>query len=93
MSVICSSLKPMAFYLYFQMSKLCYTDREKLQHLQYLINALLPFVKDICEDQDNEITLESVSRGIIYKLWCWILINMYGHQILFHLCRCPSLFS
>ncbi|XP_063938596.1 lysine-specific demethylase JMJ29 isoform X2 [Daucus carota subsp. sativus] len=51
-----------------KMSKLCYTDREKLQHLQYLINALLPFVKDICEDQDNEITLESVSRGVLASL-------------------------
>lgn len=46
------------------MLKRCPPDWEKLQHIQYLINALLPVIKQIRQDQDSEITLESVSKGI-----------------------------
>ncbi|KAK9268102.1 hypothetical protein L1049_010541 [Liquidambar formosana] len=45
-------------------SKRDITDNEKVQHLQYLINSLLPFLKQIREEQTQEIDMEATIRGI-----------------------------
>ncbi|XP_059662576.1 lysine-specific demethylase JMJ26-like [Cornus florida] len=48
-----------------KMSKRDLTDREKLQHLQYLINSLLPFLKQIHEEQTLETEKESDIKGVV----------------------------
>ncbi|XP_074357463.1 lysine-specific demethylase JMJ26-like isoform X1 [Apium graveolens] len=63
-----------------KMLKRCHTDREKLQHIQYLINALLPFLKQIRQDQDSEITLESVSKGILASSVKPELVNCHNEE-------------
>ncbi|KAK2984924.1 hypothetical protein RJ640_005665 [Escallonia rubra] len=40
------------------------TDCEKVHHLHYLINSLLPFVKEIRQEQTEEIETESVIQGL-----------------------------
>ncbi|XP_057961543.1 lysine-specific demethylase JMJ26 isoform X2 [Malania oleifera] len=45
-------------------SKKDVTDSEKLHHLQYLINSLLPFLKQIREEQSHEIEMEAIIRGM-----------------------------
>ncbi|XP_049381777.1 lysine-specific demethylase JMJ25 isoform X2 [Solanum stenotomum] len=40
------------------------TDREKIKHLQYLIIKLLPFLKEIHQEQIQEIETESSIRGV-----------------------------
>ncbi|KAI7741042.1 LOW QUALITY PROTEIN: hypothetical protein M8C21_022471 [Ambrosia artemisiifolia] len=40
------------------------TDTEKLQHLHYVISSLLPFVRQIREEQDKEIAVEARIRGL-----------------------------
>lgn len=39
-------------------------DREKIKHLQYLIIKLLPFLKEIHQEQIQEIETESSIRGM-----------------------------
>lgn len=60
--------------------KRCHTDREKLQHIQYLIHTLLPFLKQIRQDQDSEITLESVSKGILASSVKPELVNCHNEE-------------
>lgn len=45
------------------MSDMDFNDEEKLQHLRYLINKLLPFLKQIREEQMEEIAMETFSQG------------------------------
>ncbi|KAA8520129.1 hypothetical protein F0562_014385 [Nyssa sinensis] len=45
-------------------SKRDLTDHEKIRHPQYLINSLLPFLKQIHEEQTKEIEMESVIQGV-----------------------------
>jgi len=40
-----------------------FDDDAKLQHLHYLINSLLPFLKQIREEQMEEIAVEALTRG------------------------------
>ncbi|XP_016499018.1 lysine-specific demethylase JMJ26 [Nicotiana tabacum] len=40
------------------------TDREKIEHLHYLIIELLPFLKEIHQEQIQEIEMESSIRGV-----------------------------
>ncbi|KAI7741040.1 hypothetical protein M8C21_022469, partial [Ambrosia artemisiifolia] len=40
------------------------TDTEKLQHLHYVISSLLPFVRQIREEQDKEIAVEARIREV-----------------------------
>ncbi|XP_076899427.1 lysine-specific demethylase JMJ26-like [Bidens hawaiensis] len=40
------------------------TSDEKLQHLHYVIQSLLPFLKQICEEQKDEIAVEARVRGV-----------------------------
>ncbi|MCD7472897.1 hypothetical protein HAX54_014314 [Datura stramonium] len=40
------------------------TDREKIEHLHYLIITLLPFLKEIHQEQIQEIEMESSIRGV-----------------------------
>ncbi|XP_021889066.1 lysine-specific demethylase JMJ25-like isoform X2 [Carica papaya] len=40
------------------------THHEKVQHLHYLIESLLPFLKQICEVQRQEIEIEAKIQGI-----------------------------
>ena len=42
------------------MPNIDWNDDVKLQHLHYLINLLLPFVKQIREEQEEEISKSSV---------------------------------
>ena len=39
------------------------TDLQKAQHLEYLVNSLLPFLKQIHEEHSEEIVMESVIKG------------------------------
>ncbi|GLU15536.1 hypothetical protein SLE2022_320160 [Rubroshorea leprosula] len=41
------------------------TNREKVQHLQYLIESLLPFLKQIHERQAQEIKIEADIQGLL----------------------------
>lgn len=41
------------------------TDSQKEQHLHYLIASLLPFLKQIREEQVEEILMESVTKGLL----------------------------
>lgn len=43
------------------------TDDEKIEHLHYLINSLLPFLKQIREEQMEEITMEAFVQGFYLK--------------------------
>ncbi|KAI8020990.1 hypothetical protein LOK49_LG03G01613 [Camellia lanceoleosa] len=45
-------------------SKRDLTDREKFQHLHYLIKSLLPFVKQIHQEQTEEMEIESLIQGV-----------------------------
>ncbi|KAJ9566655.1 hypothetical protein OSB04_002621 [Centaurea solstitialis] len=47
----------------FKMSNIDLTDTEKLQHLHYLINSLLPFLTQIREEQLAEIAVEVLIQG------------------------------
>ncbi|XP_022022475.1 lysine-specific demethylase JMJ25 isoform X3 [Helianthus annuus] len=40
------------------------TDAEKLQHLHHVISSLLPFLKQIREEQNKEIAVEARVRGV-----------------------------
>ncbi|KAL8214039.1 hypothetical protein R6Q57_003488 [Mikania cordata] len=40
------------------------TDAEKLQHLHYAIYSLLPFLRQICEEQNKEIAVEACVHGV-----------------------------
>ncbi|XP_048229587.1 uncharacterized protein LOC8277981 [Ricinus communis] len=44
-------------------SKRDITDREKVQHLQYLIKSMLPFLEQICEEQTCEMQIEASIQG------------------------------
>lgn len=46
-----------------QMPNIDWNDDVKLQHLHYLINLLLPFVKQIHEEQAQEIVVEAGAHG------------------------------
>lgn len=46
-----------------QTSKREITHHEKVQHLHYLIESLLPFLKQICEVQRQEIEIEAKIQG------------------------------
>ncbi|XP_017434781.2 lysine-specific demethylase JMJ26 [Vigna angularis] len=35
------------------------TDYERVQHLQYMINLLIPFIQQICEEQSQELEIEA----------------------------------
>ncbi|KAM7506291.1 hypothetical protein LguiB_005195 [Lonicera macranthoides] len=48
-----------------KMPKRDLTDLQKAQHLEYLVNSLLPFLKQIHEEQSEEIVMESVIKGIL----------------------------
>ncbi|KAK7262130.1 hypothetical protein RJT34_29691 [Clitoria ternatea] len=39
------------------------TDYEKAQHLQYMVNLLLPFLKQICHEQSQEEEIEAKIQG------------------------------
>ena len=39
-------------------------DAEKFQHLKYLIVSLLPFLKQIYEEQTDEIEIEASIQGM-----------------------------
>ncbi|XP_031260071.1 lysine-specific demethylase JMJ25-like isoform X2 [Pistacia vera] len=45
-------------------SKRNITDREKVQHLHYLIKLLLPFLRQICEEQTRETEFEAIIQGV-----------------------------
>ncbi|KAF3451757.1 hypothetical protein FNV43_RR07853 [Rhamnella rubrinervis] len=45
-------------------SKMEIDDCEKVEHLKYLIISLLPFLKQICEEQTREIEIEANIQGI-----------------------------
>uniref|UniRef100_A0A5B7BNT7 RING-type domain-containing protein n=1 Tax=Davidia involucrata TaxID=16924 RepID=A0A5B7BNT7_DAVIN len=49
-------------------SKRDLTSLEKVQHLHYLISSLLPFLKQIHEEQTKEIEMESVIQATIVQL-------------------------
>lgn len=57
------------------MPKIEFDDDVKLQHLHYLINSLLPFIKQIREEQMEEIAIEAIAQGLFkrkspsYLLW------------------------
>ena len=51
--------------MYLQTSTRDITDNEKVQHLQYMINLLLPFMKQICEEQSEEQEIEAKIQGIL----------------------------
>ncbi|KAJ9169165.1 hypothetical protein P3X46_020626 [Hevea brasiliensis] len=44
-------------------SKRDITDSQKVQHLQYLIKSLLPFLEQLCEEQNQEIQIEACILG------------------------------
>lgn len=44
------------------------TDPEKIEHLQYLIITLLPFLKEIHQEQIHEIEIESSIQGMHLNL-------------------------
>lgn len=46
-----------------QTSKRKITDREKAWHLHYLIKLLLPFLRQICEEQTQETEIEAIIQG------------------------------
>lgn len=67
----------------------------KLQHLHYLINLLLPFVKNIREEQEVEIVVEAgacegnqltasikkiISTGLCFVLMAFLLKCFYFHN-------------
>ncbi|XP_027932966.1 lysine-specific demethylase JMJ25-like [Vigna unguiculata] len=39
------------------------TDEERVQHLQYMINLLIPFIQHICEEQSQELEIEAKIQG------------------------------
>ncbi|XP_023742883.1 lysine-specific demethylase JMJ26 isoform X1 [Lactuca sativa] len=47
-----------------KMPKIEFDDDVKLQHLHYLINSLLPFIKQIREEQMEEIAIEAIAQGV-----------------------------
>ncbi|KAI3495173.1 hypothetical protein L1887_37382 [Cichorium endivia] len=47
-----------------KMPNIDFDDDVKLQHLHYLINSLLPFLKQICEEQMQEIAIEAFAQGV-----------------------------
>lgn len=42
-----------------QTSKINMTDCEKVEHQRYLMVSLLPFLRQICEEQTQEIEFEA----------------------------------
>lgn len=64
-----------------QMPKRDLTDLQKAQHLEYLVNSLLPFLKQIHEEQSEEIVMESVIKGkylpVKSGFTCLIIILYY----------------
>ncbi|KAF6159382.1 hypothetical protein GIB67_032153 [Kingdonia uniflora] len=40
------------------------TKKKKIQYAQFLIHSLLPFLKQICEEQSDEMEIEARTRGI-----------------------------
>lgn len=44
-------------------SKRDISGREKIHHLQYLIHSLLPYLKQICEEQTKEMEIEAKIQG------------------------------
>ncbi|KAI3680500.1 hypothetical protein L6452_35271 [Arctium lappa] len=51
-------------YSNIKMPKMDFDDDVKLQHLHYLINSLLPFLKQIREEQMEEIAVEALTQGV-----------------------------
>ncbi|KAI7746878.1 hypothetical protein M8C21_018039 [Ambrosia artemisiifolia] len=49
----------------FKMSSVDLTDAEKLQHLLYIINLTLPFLKQIRDEQNKEIEVEACVHGVL----------------------------
>ncbi|KAL5576238.1 hypothetical protein UlMin_017937 [Ulmus minor] len=47
-----------------QTSKREIDNHEKAEHLRYLISSMLPFLKQICEEQSREIEIEANIQGI-----------------------------
>ncbi|KAL5576241.1 hypothetical protein UlMin_017940 [Ulmus minor] len=47
-----------------QTSKREIDNREQAEHLRYLISSMLPFLKQICEEQTREIEIEANIQGI-----------------------------
>ena len=68
--VVCffRTTSPAKFYIVsfwkFQTSKRKMDDAEKFQHLKYLIVSLLPFLKQIYEEQTDEIEIEASIQGM-----------------------------
>ncbi|KAL7000123.1 hypothetical protein U1Q18_001274, partial [Sarracenia purpurea var. burkii] len=54
----------MSYVDWFAASKQDLVDHKKVQHLHYLIRSLLPFVKQIIQEQAEEIDLEALIQGI-----------------------------
>lgn len=57
-----------------QTSKTEIEDCEKVEHLKYLINSLLPFLQQICEEQNREMEIEANIQGISLSSLVGILI-------------------
>lgn len=48
-------------------SKLKFTDNEKLQHSKYILQALIPFLRQFSEEQIQETEMEANIQGIHFN--------------------------
>lgn len=57
----------MIYFFDLQTSKTNIGDSEKIRHLNDLICSLLPFLKQICEEQTEEVEIEASIQGINFS--------------------------
>ena len=60
-------ISDMIYFFDLQTSKTNIGDSEKIRHLNYLICSLLPFLKQICEEQTEEVEIEASIQGINFS--------------------------
>jgi lysine-specific demethylase 3 len=53
------------------------TNYEKAQYLHYMINLLLPYLKQICQEQSQEEDIEAKIQGINLHLYLLIYLFCY----------------
>lgn len=68
--------------LQLQTAKTDISDGEKVQHLLYLIKTLFPYLKQIYEEQAQEIEVEANIQGTyIFLLWqfvfAFVVVTLY----------------
>jgi len=72
---ICTDNFSISFYIYFQISNRDIADYEKAQYLHYMINLLLPFLKQICHEQNQEEQIEAKILGFNLHLLSFALLH------------------